>query len=719
MQFGSGGAQIGVIGRTRFDTGLGAIAYGTAELLARHFPVAFRPIEPDAPTSGCVTLPNGRRLPVWQPGQNMAATFYCDVPWNGAGDRHAELIPEAGLRYAWLLFDSDALPPRWVALLNERVDIVLVPSPHLAALAQAAGIERPIQRLPIPLDLDPILARPILARPPAPRDPVFTVGCIAAYHPRKAIETLIEAFCLAFPDGAARLVIHGNLAFGPERRRLETLAAGIPGIELSHGALCAADKDAMVASFDVFATCSRGEGYSIGPREALAAGKPVVASAVGAHRDLAGIPGVFLVEPAWRLPARYPEIDNTVFGTQVAVAPEAVADALRQARRFVEHDETRDAKTGGDRRRAAAAWSFSALASSVGALVDPAIARYRPALHPPAPAAEAIIHARLGRRADAIAGTRRQVCAAHDGGFFSVFNTYLSHLAWQERDDRCHAVLPDWDIDRFLAREPTPRSFCYGQPGDGNLWSRLFDPLFGATDADMQDPAYLWRHAELPANRHNQDREPLMTYVRAYKLYQSPDFAAWRRQYHRVFARHVRLRAALAAEIDAFAAAHLDKPVRIAAHVRHPSHTVEQPDGRIAGTDAYIARVRDELRRRGVDPTDNSWVVFVATDQDRVLHRFRDVFGDRAVFYPEARRTRAAEDAAFDALGPGAQNREGHQLQHLVAADPASWTWRMAWEVVRDAYTMARCQCLLHVVSNVSTAVAYMNPDLDMIFCSP
>ena len=102
------------------------------------------------------------------------------------------------------------------------------------------------------------------------------------------------------------------------------------------------------------------------------------------------------------------------------------------------------------------------------------------------------------------------------------------------------------------------------------------------------------------------------------------------------------------------------------------------------------------------------------------FHRiFRAAFGERAVYFADARRTRADEDAAFDALDPAEQHRDGHQLQHLVAADRSGWSWRMAWEVVRDASIMARCHALLHVVSNVSTAVAYINPDIEMVFCDP
>lgn len=360
----------------------------------------------------------------------------------------------------------------------------------------------------------------------------------------------------------------------------------------------------------------------------------------------------------------------------------------------------------------------SHVVARLAALIDPSIAAFRGIEIDPA--VTRLTEARLGRRADVIGGVRRQVCAAHDGGFFSVFNTYLSHLVWQQREDRCHAVLPDWDVDRFLGRLEAPiRSFCYGRPGDGNLWSKLFQPLFGATDMEMNDPRFLWRHAELPVDRHNEAREPTMTYVRAYRLYRSPDFAAFRQQYHRVFAQHVRLRPEHQAEIDAFTAAHLTAPILIAAHVRHPSHTVEQPTGQIAGTDLYIEQVRHAVRRRGGDPAGAGWAVFVATDQERVLHRFRAAFGDRAVFFPDVRRTRADEDADFDALTPAEQNRDGHQLQHLVAADRAGWNWRMAWEVVRDAYVMASCHALLHVVSNVSTAVAYINPEIEMIFCDP
>jgi glycosyltransferase involved in cell wall biosynthesis len=720
INIGASGAEICVIGRTLFETGIGSVGYGTAELLARNFPVSFLPTGDEGRALKEVRLPNGRLLPVCGRPERIKASVFCDVLWNGSDDRNWQLAPEGSLRYAWLVFDSDRLPKRWVELLNDQFDLVIAASPHLLETARRNGVRRPVTHMPIPLDIDAVLARKL--PPHSPHK--ITFGSIAAFHPRKGVETLVEAFLSRFARNEdVRLVLHSNLAIGATMARLRTLVAqsGAKNVRITHGPLSEGTKNDLIGSFDVFVSCSRGEGYSIGPREAMAAGKVIVASAVGGHLDLAGPPGVFLVEPDLLLPARYPEIDNGIFGEQHAVNAEPVAAALERALGFVLADP--EAHTAQERRNRAREWSFSSLAGSMGALIDPSIGRYRsssrvPAISP-APDFAAEVERRLGRRADGIGGTRRQVCAAYDAGFFSIFNSFMSHLVWQEREDRCHAVLPDWDVDRLDRRlGGKAKSFCYGQPGDGNLWLKLFQPLFGATEAEMQDEAWLWRHAQAPFFRHNEDREPLLTFIDAAELYRSPEFAAWRRQYHRVLAHHVRLRPELAHEIEQFAGANLTAPVLIAAHVRHPSHTIEQPAGRIAGTEAYISQVRDEVHKRGADPNGPDWAVFVATDQDRVLRRFRAEFGERAVFYPDVRRTRADEDAAFDALTPAEQNREGHQLQHLVAADRSTWSWRMAWEVARDAYTMARCQCLLHVVSNVSTAVAYMNPRIDMVFCS-
>jgi glycosyltransferase involved in cell wall biosynthesis len=720
VTLGNEAAEICVIGRCDFATGIGTMTYAACEMLSRAYPTCLLPTEPHRRSETAVTLPNGRRMPVCTDVAAMKVVVFCDVLWNGAYDHNYLLVPDGVLRIAWIVFDSDELPDMWVQILNHRFELVLTTSPHVMDTAVRSGVSTPCACLPIALDLAPSLAQPAPRRRPGR----VRFGSIAAFHPRKGIETLTEGFLRAFaghPD--VELVLHSNLSFGDVKTRVTDLIQELGGtnVTVTHEQLSRAEKDRLISSFDVLVNCSRGEAYSIGPREALAFGSALVLSDVGGHRDLAGLPGVFLVPAMLDVPARYPEINGAVFGRQRAVVVQDVERTLHLARDFVLSPSFGQTIRG--RRAAAADWSFDGLATAFASLLDEALPQFRrpirtlPAVVIP-PAAKAVVRRHLGPRADRLGHINRVAQLAYDGGFFSIFNAYISHLVWQQREDRCHAVLPDWDVGRLLERQDTDQivSFCYGQPEDGNLWCHLFEPPFGFTDAELNDPAVLYRRAVRPIFIHNERCEPQMTYVHAYNLYQSRPFAAWRRQYHAVFARHIRLRAPLQAEVDAFASRHFTGRFVIGAHVRHPSHTVEQPGGIIAHDNAYIDRIRAELARRGL--AEDGWTIFLATDQDRVVDRFRAEFGDRVVYLTDVRRTREAEDAAFDRLTAAEKHQDGHQLQHLVAADRRAWSVEMAKEIVRDAWLMAKCNMLLHVVSNVSTAVSYINPDLEMVFCA-
>ncbi len=282
-------------------------------------------------------------------------------------------------------------------------------------------------------------------------------------------------------------------------------------------------------------------------------------------------------------------------------------------------------------------------------------------------------------------------------------------------------MLPDWNVARMMERQKVSKfvSFCYGKPGEGNVWVKLFRPLFGLSDAEMDDPEILYARSSLPKSEHNQHREPQLTYIHAYELYKTKRFAMWRQHYHRIFSQHVHLQPSLQEEIDLFAESTLTRPFMIAAHVRHPSHSLEQPGGAMASNKVYLDKVRELLRERNIRESSEQWGLFLATDQQRVVKEFRSEFGDRVCFFGDVRRTQSRDDGQYQSLDEADKLKEGFQVQHLAAADPASWSSRLAWEVIRDAYAMARCDALLHVVSNISTAVSFINPHIEMIFCPP
>lgn len=713
------GGQICVIGRCNFHTGIGLHTFAFSELLSRHFHTCIQPTEPHLQSQPSITLPSGREVPVWR-GSHVKASVFVDVLWNGVGDSNLSLVPDCGLRLACLVWDSDQLPDETVEIANTRFDGIICLSPHLEKLAKSSGITKPCITLPLPLFLEPLLARPF-RRPDLPK---IRLGSVAAFHPRKNVQLLVDAFLELYGKSEqVELVVHSNLSFSSEidhlRARLER--EKVENVHLSLSDLNNDQKINLIDSFDAFINLSRAEGYSVGAREAMALGKPCLLSAVGGHNDLIGTPGVFGVVADIAMPARYPEVDNRVFGRNFSVTRE---DAITGLASLVDYLHLPPGQDVFVRRDRAADFSFSRLSTSVGALIKPDIAAFRPnkaratgVVYPP----NYMGIARNGvRSAGGIHGSHSNIVQMHDGGFYSIFNSFFSHLVWDLQDDWQHRTLPDWDVKRFLERhgEQAIQSFCYGKPGDGNIWTKLFKPLFGLSKGDMNDQTILYQDAKPPQYVFNERREPLLTYVHAAKLYDVPWFAQMRRQYKKVYDMHIRLEDSIQREIDDFKAEHFSDFSVLGAHVRHPSHTVEQPNAVIAHADEYIARLKDLAIRKGYRENSDRWRIFLATDQDRVVKRFTSEFGDRLIIWKDARRTTDAEDSEFDSLTQSEKNVDGYQLQHIVARDQKNWSLDMAREVIRDTHLMASCESLFHVVSNVSTAVAYINPDCEMIYCA-
>jgi len=271
-------------------------------------------------------------------------------------------------------------------------------------------------------------------------------------------------------------------------------------------------------------------------------------------------------------------------------------------------------------------------------------------------------------------------------------------------------------VERLLRQlgSKMPVSFCYGTQEDGNLWLSFFEPLFGATREEMNSSDFLEQNAQPPREECNERREPLLTYKNADALYRESWFPQFRCLYHRYFDRHVRLLPHLRNEVDRFCAP-FEGRLMLAAHVKHPSHVIEQAGNTIAGVPDYIASIAAILRQRGISESADDWGLFLATDRDAVVDEFIERFRGHVFVHRDVRRTTRQDDARFAALTPEHQRLEGHMIQHLVAADTSKWSTRMAWEVIRDAYAMARCDMLLHVVSNISTAVSYMNPQVTLV----
>lgn len=124
--------------------------------------------------------------------------------------------------------------------------------------------------------------------PPAPGVPPLVVGGIGRLDRMKGHDVLLRA---AAAVGGLRVVIVGD---GSERPELVRLAAELE-VELSLPGWVESPRS-LLTGFDVFALPSRSEGFPLVLGEAMLAGRPVVATRVGAVAEAIG-PAGLLVEP--------------------------------------------------------------------------------------------------------------------------------------------------------------------------------------------------------------------------------------------------------------------------------------------------------------------------------------------------------------------------------------------------------------------------------------
>jgi hypothetical protein len=265
------------------------------------------------------------------------------------------------------------------------------------------------------------------------------------------------------------------------------------------------------------------------------------------------------------------------------------------------------------------------------------------------------------------------VVEAIDSGFFSNFNCVVNHLHHSLGLNGCRAISVDWRANRDF------REFAYGKPEDGNLWEQFFEPL-AFPDRPLREI------------RLNAYADYSMTGGQAYAMYKSGN--DWRATYHRVFAKHVRVREEIATRVDEIAAERLDGAFCVGVHYRHPAHN-EGP--RPAPPFLKHAQWAGRLL-----PRDRESRVVLATDIHECVDHFRDVFGERLVVQGGVARVPLAEE---------------QQVHYLHAReDPRT---SLGKEVLVDALLLARCAVLIHTVSNIATAVGYMRPDANMLFCEP
>jgi glycosyltransferase involved in cell wall biosynthesis len=250
--------------------------------------------------------------PLWLPGENSY-----------------QQVPPSPLRIAYSMVESTVLPHEWTKILNRHFDAVVVPDNWLVPVYKQSGVTIPIFVLPLGLYLKQFVS---ISKSSLSNN-VFTFGSSAGAGLSKNHLLLIQAFYEEFggDNPNVQLRIHSNGGH-PEftdqiAHYINTLKA--KNIEFIPHRFSNNSYIDFLSSLHTYVLISKGEGFSVTPREALALGKVCIISDNTGHRTLCKSGFFVSITSNQRTPA-YSEVFKEIIGDKFDCSLADIKRTLRK-----------------------------------------------------------------------------------------------------------------------------------------------------------------------------------------------------------------------------------------------------------------------------------------------------------------------------------------------------------------------------------------------------
>lgn len=271
------------IGPYKFADGIGRRAIGQIQTLKDTLNVNFINSRPQM--SNDVDIERGTLaiLRGYGPKQSGNVMVFLDTLYGLPRNELIKRCSDYKIRLAYLTIESTKAPASWVGMLNSYFDAVLVPDIFCLHALKDSGVNTPGFVMPEICYLEEFLKEPLRTHPHYP----FTFGVSATALNYKNYDLLLEAFAAEFKyDSDVRLKIHNHRGDKRNRVKSKIKSLGLTNVSDTHGAINWEDYKTHMKSIDCYVLISKGEGFSITPREALALGRPCILANHTAHRTI-------------------------------------------------------------------------------------------------------------------------------------------------------------------------------------------------------------------------------------------------------------------------------------------------------------------------------------------------------------------------------------------------------------------------------------------------
>lgn len=225
------------------------------------------------------------------------------------------------------MFEADILPEDGVFYLNKNWDMIVLPDQNLLDIYKKSGVTKPVFVVPLGTDLDTHLQAPLKVK----RNEIFKFANFSIFEERKNLLKLVQAYHQAFKgNDQVRLLLSARGDRGGVFKQVlkYIIDNKVQGVEID--SLSAKEKDYfdfLYSRIDCYVSPSKGEGFSIIPREVMARGIPLIVTDSIAQKTIADTGLVKVVHADKLVPGDYTFIKR-VIGNFVDIEVSDLADAM-------------------------------------------------------------------------------------------------------------------------------------------------------------------------------------------------------------------------------------------------------------------------------------------------------------------------------------------------------------------------------------------------------
>jgi len=233
-----------------------------------------------------------------------------------------------------------------------------------------------------------------------------------------------------------------------------------------------------------------------------------------------------------------------------------------------------------------------------------------------------------------------------------------------------------------------------------NLWDFFFDPtsLYSVEDIlETDDVTYTNKYCKNTVIYGCENCFRYKKYVRGGCVAipsKECRFAA-----NKIINKYIKLNDATATKVENFANTFFDGKI-LGVHIRYSkSHYQRERQGNDV-LKRFKKNIEKHLCNGGYDK------VFIATDCEEVILTMKDHFGDKVVYYDSYR---AKSGELFD-------SKELSNIKTVKDIPTSLAKIEYAEEALIESYLLSKTDKLLHGISNLSSCVQFLNPDMDAEF---